>query len=221
MNQSRRFSIFLLCLGLIFLGKEATKVDANDVRGETTSADGKVFRNELFDLSVTKLDDWYAQSTKELLQHHEMSVNILADDNSYLQAVIRESLQASLPLFGFYRYASGTPTSKNAIIRGIAENISLSPGIKKGCDYLYHVKQLMTQSHIGLNFSDECLTKNINGSEFGYYNAGIIARDREIKQEYYACIKGTYAISIVQSYSSPEEKLMVDEILDTLKVECN
>lgn len=221
MNQLRKLFIFSACFSLVFANAVATKVVADETQGETVSADGKVFTNELFDLSITKPDDWYAQSTQELLQTHQIGANLVSGNNRNLQAVMKESLKTSLPLFGFYQYAPGTPTSSNANIAGVAENVSLYPGIQKGCDYLYNAKQLMAQSQIRVEFGDDCLTKNINGSEFGYYNASIYIGDREIKQKYYACIQDTHAISVVQTYFSPEEEQLVDDVLDTLEVDCN
>ncbi len=201
-------------------GKIAT-VSAQEVSGATVSVDGKVYTNELFDLSISKPEGWYAQSTQELLQMQQLGANLISGDNKNLQAVLKESLKTSLPLFSFYRYPLGTPAPSNANIAGVAENVSLYPGIKQGCDYLFHAKQIIAQSQIRIEFTDECLTKRVNNSEFGYFNASLNVGEVQIKQKYYACIQDTHAISVVQTYTTPEEAQKVDQILDTLSIKCN
>ena len=223
MNKLPKLLILLIFLGLGFIGEKTATVSAQEssISGETTSLDGTLYTNELFDLSISKPEGWYAQSTQELLQMQQLGASLISGDNQNLQATLKESLKTSLPLFSFYQYPLGSPTPSNANIAGVAENISLYPGIKQGCDYLYHAKQIIAQSQFRIEFADECLTKNVNNSEFGYFNASINLGQVEIKQRYYACVKDTHAISIVQTYTTPEESQKVDRVLDTLSLKCN
>ena len=221
MGHLRKLTILVACLSVALAGTQKATVLADEPQRETISQDGKLYTNDVFDLSISKPEDWYAQSTEELFKTQQLGAGIVSGSDRNLQALMKESLKTSFPLFGFYQYLPGSPTPTNPNISGVAENVSLYPGIKKGCDYLYSAKQLIAQSQLQLKFGDECQTANINGSEFGYYDASITFGDRQIKQRYYACIQNTHAISVIQTYFSPEEEELVNGIIDTLEVKCN
>lgn len=221
MSRLQKLLILVLCFSLGLVTKQATKVLADEISGLTVSEDNKLYRNEMFDLSISKSEEWYAQSTEELFRTQQIGSSLISGNDHNMQALMKEALKVSLPLFSFYKYPPGTPTNEtNANVSGVAENISLYPGIKKGCDYLYNVKNLMNYSQIQIKYEDDCQTKMINGSEFGYFNAVIAVGNTKLKQKYLACIKGTHAIAVIQSYDSTSEN-SVNEILNTLKVDCD
>jgi hypothetical protein len=103
---------------------------------------------------------------------------------------------------------------------GVAENISALPGIKKGCDYLYHAKQFLAKSQIKIDYEDDCHIQVINGVEMSYFNSKMKAAGNIVKQKYMACLSGDYAIAVIYTLVNKEDTSEIDNVLNTLKLQC-
>ncbi|TRX56839.1 hypothetical protein [Thalassomonas sp. M1454] len=209
------FKILLVSLSLISCDTTKTKE-----LPLTVSTDNINFSNEKFQLSITKPESWYAQNVKELIAMQQLGSDIISGDDENFKAITEAALKTSLPLFGFHEFKPGTPTSTNSSLMGIAENISVLPGIKKGCDYLYHAKKAMDQSQIKMDYEEDCHIKVINGVDISYFNSQLEVGDNIVNQRYMACISGDYAIAIVSTIVNKVDTLELDSILSTLKVQC-
>lgn len=187
----------------------------------TTSDDGIHFSNEKFKMSIIKPKSWYAQNIKELVAMQHKGKDIMSGNDENFEAIVDASLKTSLPLFGFHEFAPGTPTDNNSSLMGVAENISALPGIKSGCDYLYHTKQLIKQSQVKMEIEDECLNQEINGVKISYFNSQVAVGTNTVKQKYMACLSGDYAIAVIRTVINKENTSEIDEVLNTLKVQCN
>tara|TARA_B100000809_G_scaffold259218_1_gene303824 strand:+ start:597 stop:1256 length:660 start_codon:yes stop_codon:yes gene_type:complete len=205
-----------LSLGLI----SCSDVDTKDVAW-TTSNDDIHFSNEKFKMSIVKPKSWYAQNVKELVAMQHRGMDIMSGSDENLEAILEASLKTSLPLFGFHEFTPGTPTTTNSSLMGVAENISALPGIKSGCDYLYHAKQLIKQAQVKVEFEDECLSQEINGVNISYFNSQMAVGTNTVKQKYMACLSGDYAIAVVHTVVNKENTSEIDGVLNTLKVQCN
>lgn len=186
----------------------------------TTSDDGIHFSNAKFKMSIVKPKSWYAQNIKELMATQQKGMDVITGDDENLEALIKASLKKSLPLFGFHEFAPGTPTAYNSSLMGIAENISALPGIKSGCDYLYHAKQLIKQSQVQMEVEDNCLSQKINGVNMSYFNSKMAVGTHIVKQKYMACLSGDYAIAVVHTAVNKEDTSEIDDALNSLKVQC-
>jgi hypothetical protein len=208
--------VVFLSLSLI----SCSDVDNKEVAW-TTSDDGIHFSNEKFKMSISKPKSWYAQTVKELVATQHRGKVVMSGDDENFEAIVEASLKTSLPLFGFHEFTPGTPTTNNSSLMGVAENISALPGIKSGCDYLYHAKQLIKQSQVQMEFEDECLNQEINGVNMSYFNSQMAVGTNVVKQKYMACLSGDYAIAVVHTVVNKENTSEIDEVLNTLKVQCN
>jgi hypothetical protein len=188
-----------------------------DVSPVTVNKQGNLFVNEYFALSISKPEGWYAQSAEETIALQQRGNALVAGDDKGLQAMIEASMQSSLPLFGFFEYPPGTPRQLNPNVLGVAENIGAFPGIKTGCDYLHHVKTLISQSKAPYEFKEGCGSASIGGREFGRLDAKVKMGDNEIGQSYYAVIQAKHAVSIVQTYMNIEGKAKTDDVIESVK----
>lgn len=211
----RIFTILFVSLSLISCTTTETKELA-----WTTSTDNIHFTNEKLKLSITKPESWYAQNVKELVAMQQLGKDMMTGDDENFKAMTEAALKTSLPLFGFHEFAPGTPTTTNSSLMGVAENISVLPGIKKGCDYLYHAKQAMAQSQIKMDYEDDCHIQVINGVGMSYFNSQMKVGGNIVKQKYMACISGDYAIAVVYTLINKADTFEIDNILNTLKVQC-
>lgn len=187
----------------------------------TTTADGSKYVNEFFHLEVTKPEGWFAQDADLTLKMSQRGADLVAGDDDNMKAIVAQSLKTSFPVFGFFQHPPGAAVEVNPSIISMAENVSVLPGIKTGCDYLFHARKLFERSALKVSVKEGCQTTQINGTSFGYIDTTLIAGSREISQRYYACVQGEHALSIIQTYVDDETKRLVDDPLQTLSVACN
>ena len=186
----------------------------------TTSTDGIHYTNEKFNMRIVKPESWHAQSVAELIATQQMGARVMSGDDENFEAMVEASLASSLPLFGFHEFAPGTPTTVNSSITGVAENIAVMPGIKSGCDYLYHAKQALRQSQVDIDINDECLTEVVNGTKLSYFSTTMRFGPNTAKQKLFACLSGDYAIAIVHTLVNKDNTEEVDAILNSLTIDC-
>ena len=186
----------------------------------THSADGMTYINDFLGLQIDKPEGWYAQPPEETLKLSQRGSEVMVAENQSLKAMLAASLKSSLPLFGFFQVPPGTPNRDATSLIGMAENISGLPGIKSGCDYLSHVRQMLKSGAPHLTVRDGCSTRTIGGSTLGVIEATASAADRKVTQHYLACVKGEHAIGLVSSSMDAQGAAQLDAVLQTLKVQC-
>lgn len=216
----RKLVIFIACLTLVLIAQKTDHAVANDASSITVSTDGKVYTNQLFGMKIVKPTNWYSQKIEELIQFQKLGANLLAGDDENIRALAEESLKSSLPLFGFYQYAPGTVGKSNPNISGVAENISALPGIKNGCDYLANARQFAAQSQITINFEDDCRITQINNNNLSVMRATLEFGNVKANQKYFACIQDSHAIAVVANYYYPNEEKLIDNVVNTLDLDC-
>ena len=187
----------------------------------TKSSDGKKYQNELFRLSVEKPESWYSQNVEEMISLQKFGNNMVSGKDKNLKAAIDASLENNIPLFSFFEFAPGTPGKLIPSLIANAENISLYPGIKNGCDYLYHTKELLGRSQANIKFGENCNQAQISGQKFGYYDAIIEIKNIKVYQKYYSCRKGKHALNFIGTYFEKSSEEKIEQILKTIKVECD
>ena len=208
--------LILSCLILISCsdkGKERSVI--------TKSDDGVTYTNEYFGLTVTKPSGWYSQSPEATMKLNKAGASMMAGDNQNMKAVFEQSLKSTVPVFAFFQSEPGAPVRTNPNVISVAENISVMPGIKTGCDYLYHARNALSHAAIKMEISPGCNTVKHGKANLGYFDLTTHLNGLDVSQRYYACVQGSHAISIIQTYFDEASKKMVDGVLDSVKVECN
>ena len=199
----------------------ASCADGNDNKDVITrTKDNVSYVNAYFELTVEKPIEWYSQDPESTMKMSKVGSTVMAGDNQNMKALIDASLKSSVPLFAFFEKMPGTPVKTNPNIVSVAENISIMPGVKSGCDYLFHARQLIENSALKLNLTEGCSTVEINESKLGFFDAHVTLNGVEIYQRYHACIKGEHAISIIQTYFDDSSKEKVDSILKSIHLKC-
>lgn len=207
----KKLVFILLALSVSSLVMAGNKSALTVQKGEN------LYVNEYLGMSVKKPDGWYSQSAEELLMLQNRGKDTLAGDDKNLKALLETSMESSLPVFGFFRYPPGTPGKLNQSVLSTAENIKMFPGVKTGCDYLHHAKQLISQGKVVYTFSKGCQEKAFGSKKLGYIDATVNFGKQKIKQRYYSTIIGHHAVSIIETYFDEESKRSVNGIVQTLK----
>ena len=93
------------------------------------------------------------------------------------------------------------------------------PGIKRGKDYHFHAKTLLESSPLAIQFPKEIFSQTIDGVEFDVMYTETSLPTGTVKQEQYATIIKGYALVLIISYTTEEEKSSLKGILGSVTFE--
>lgn len=193
----------------------SNQVFANDIGfGEIT---GDVYVNEYFNMSISVPKGWAVQSQAAIEEISDRGGDLIAGEDKNLQLAIKEAEKQTVNLFAFFKYEQGSPVEFNPSIIAVAERVTYMPGIKRGSDYLFHVKRILQAGQVRYTFPQETYTKEISGVSFDVMPAEISMGAMTVSQEYYATrIKG-YVLSFVLTYSSELEIKELTQLIDKIE----
>ena len=193
---------------------QAKKEDAFVERGE-----GNVLSSGAFGVSVAIPDAWYSMSFEELNALVDEGSDVATAGNDQLAAVVEASEKNSFNLFGVLKYETGSPVDENPNVMGMAEKIAFQPGIKRGTDYFFHVKKLMQQSSLTLEFEEEYKTRMIDGVEFDQMDLTQTINGIAMGQSYLAARNGDFMYLFIQTYISEEGQQETSAVVDKIKLD--
>lgn len=147
----------------------------------------------------------------------ERGRTLAAGDDKNLNAMINASEQKSLTLLAMFKHPPGSPVDFNPSFMCIVERIQGLPGIKKGSDYLFHVRKGLALAKLQVTFEKDIYDAPISGLEFGILETKITVGKSTIRQKYGATILKGYALSFISSYGSDEDLRIQNEIIESIK----
>ena len=122
----------------------------------------------------------------------------------------------SVNLVVAFEHPMGTPVPYNSSIMCVAERVSHMPGIKRGKDYHFHARKLLEAGALDVSFPQESSTAKIGGVDFDVMHIEISMGGLTIRQKQYAAIKKGYALSLIVSSVTDEQKESLQKILDSV-----
>jgi len=204
----------LLCLTLMACGSDTKEPEKKIGYGEMS--DG-LYLNDYFNMSIKVPEGWAIQSQAEQERLMEIGGNLVSGDDENMKAAMKESIKDSVNLFSFFRYEQGAPVDFNSSIISVAERVAHMPGITKGADYHFHVKNLLQSGQIKYEFPNEMYTEELSGKSFDIMPMQVSINGLTVYQDYYAARVNDYALVLILSYSSDAEKEELLEVLNTVK----
>lgn len=217
----------ILCVALLFSAGISGLVAAEDVKPskelgtsmdqgvdiDSGIIDGNIYKNKYFEMQMTLPEKWSVMSSKTKAMIAKVGEDVIAGDDAFKRNVIKQSLRQSANLIGISKYPMGAAVDFNPNIQVVVERVEQFPGIVKGADYLFHVKNMLKSSSADVVFPSDFYTKTISNIDFDVMDVEMNIGDKTIKQKYYASIIKEYAMGIVVSYDTPEEFDDMDKII--------
>lgn len=194
-------------------------------KGKTKKFDyGKVennkYTNSYFGLELIIPENWVVKSKEETKVITDAGKKIIASNNENLKEVIEAAEVNSAYLLHVNKYEQGAPVDYNSSFLLLSENVTSSPGVKTGADYLFHTRKLLLQTQLKFTEIDEEFKKVIiNNEEFYLMNLTMEIMGMEIKQGYYATIKNGFCVAVIISFIDEEQKTELEKMLNTLLFE--
>lgn len=186
------------------------KIDFGELKGNT-------YTNKFFKFKITKPASWIAQDDEARIGLMKQGVRTLAAGSQQLASTLEASEVNVLNMFMFSKFEIGTPGKTNPSILGVAENLKLTPGIKKGKDYLWHAKELLKKSNMQATFGKE-YTRKLGQVTFDVLELEL-ATVEKVNQKYFATVIDGYAFTIISSHVTDEELKEVEAILEKIEMD--
>ncbi len=176
------------------------------------------YSNNYLNMSIELPRDWVIQSEAQNEQILDAGTDLLANDDKNLRRILTESQKQSVILFSIFKFEQGAPVSSNPSIVSVAENVESSPGIRRGSDYNFHVKQILSQGQLDYSFQDSEYSEVLSGVEFDVLPADLRIGPALVHQDYYAARLDDYVLSFILTYVTDSESQELSEILSGLKI---
>jgi len=208
--------ILIFCMLSLFLAA-CSKPALEEIGSEEIGFgyfEGNRYFNEYFGFQINIPKAWSILDQQATDSINERGGDILVGENKNLQAAVRAAELQSVDLFAVYKFMPGAPVDSNPSITCVAEKIQHTPGIKRGSDYLFHVKKLLSSSSVEVNYTKEIYTENLDNNAFDVLETEMDFGGYKVEQLYYVSIVKEYALVIVLSYLTEAGK---SELLDVIK----
>ena len=178
--------------------------------------DGK-YVNSFFKFEITLPDGWVVQSQEQMDNLTEKGTELAFGENKFKKAVVKASLINTANLLQAFQYELGTPVDFNPNISIVAENISNTPGIKTGGDYLFHLRKMLKESLLDVEHVDENFEKETIGGRTDFYKMKVtINYLQKANQIVYATISNGFSLCIVITSNDEVQQQMLKTI-NTIK----
>lgn len=193
-----------------------SKADAGQPTNDKALKDS-VYRNNFFGFSMTLPKDWSVQGKEMQKKLNEAGRKMLAGDDKNYEAVIKASQKQESPFeFSVFKYPVGSPVDFNPSLIGSAEKVADQPGIKKGEDFLFHVRKTLEASQLKFEFQKEIHPEKLGDTDFGVMEATLSIRNMSLTQKYYCVIRKGYAITFTISYLNEADGKELAKILESV-----
>lgn len=209
----QKFFTLILLVSFFLVGcGEKPENKALDEISYGTIVDG-VYSNEYFDMSIKVPENWIVQNQASQKELMEVGSNLIAGDDANLKVIMKEAEKQTVNMFSFFKFEQGAPVGFNPSVISVAERVTNMPGIKKGSDYLFHVKKLLESGQMNHKFPEEIYSVELSGKPFDVMTMQLDVNGFIVNQKYYAARINDYVLSLIISYSSEAE---MDELKEAL-----
>jgi len=100
----------------------------------------------------------------------------------------------------------------------VAENLKGNHNIRKANDYLLLTRKTLEQENVKREYPEKTFQeKNVNGTDFSVMK--VITEDKRMafSQNYYVRIVNEFALTLIITYTTDEQRLMLEQSINTLK----
>ena len=207
-------------LGFLFLTITALGCQAQNkpIDFDYGHVENNKYVNSYFDFEITIPTDWSVQTKEQMDNLLKTGVELVAGNDSKLKYIAKVSEINLANLLAVYQYERGFAVGYNPSLMLAADNLTKTPGIKTGSDYLFEARKLLEISQFEYDYIEEEFTKEIiNGTEFYKMNTEVNYRGLNIKQIYYSTIVDIFSFNIVITFINDQQKLDLLKSINSMK----
>lgn len=203
-------------------GTSANKADLRaersaraDVPGIAKEISPNTYQNATIGLTISAPEGWYVADSELMRKIMKAGAEAAASNMSAVEKAGTEaSVERTGTIFSFSQFPPDSPVDFSAQLMGLTEDVSMMPGIKRGSDYLFHVRRSMMQSTLRPTIADGYVTRKIGGQDFDRMDASADANGQHVLQRYYAAPHKGLVFTIIQTYRNEQDLAELDKVLD-------
>ncbi len=203
-------------------GKEqATSALKQAAQSQNTyvTGDGGALHSGYFDMTLTKPAEWTLAEEKVAYELMGVGMDFVAGDDETLKREMSIAEKKNVVMFVISENPMGAAVEFNPSLMGLAENVTMSPGVVTGEDYFFHSKKLAARANVPIVYADTYTKRKIGGVEFSVMAAKVTAPGAEnVQQSYFAARHNDHIIIIIQSYATDAQRQALDEILNSMSL---
>lgn len=210
-----------IVVGLCFLGYKSGFVNRFGFWGIDSGAiEDSVYMNRYFGFKLTLPEGWSPLDRNTQEEIEKAAGQMIAANNKGLDAFINASSEDAVNMFTVFKHPLGTPVPFNPSVMCMAQKVNHFPGIKKGSDYLYHLKTVLDTLEFGpisVEYSKSTDSEELGGVDFDVLDLRVQIGNTTITQKYYARIMKGYVLSYILTYQTWDDMEELDSCLETVK----
>jgi predicted RNA-binding Zn-ribbon protein involved in translation (DUF1610 family) len=179
-----------------------------------------VYKNRYFGFEVTLPESWSPVDRDAQEKMTDMAGKMLAGNNRSLEGLLNASSEDAVSMFTVFKHPLGTPVPFNPSVVCMAQKVNHFPGIKKGSDYLYHLKTVLDTLDFGpisVEYSGSTNTEELGGVDFDVLDLRVQIGNTAITQKHYARIMKGYVLSYTLTYQAWDDMEELDSCLETVR----
>jgi len=182
------------------------------------SIENGIYDNTFFKFKLPINSEWYVLDNEEADAVYKIGNEFASGDNKSLKKKLSASQINVAKLLTVFREEPGTNITYNPSIIVNAENLNNSPQVKSVNDYLSIAKKLLNNTAMDIEYLEQKDLVKIGSQDFGFLKIENKFNGTNIIQDYYVALKKGFAVSFIMSYTNEEEKDMLYEMFNKLKI---
>jgi hypothetical protein len=174
------------------------------------------YSNKYFGLTVMLPEGWAVQDHQAQQKMMKLGGEMIAGGDKNLQALVKASEPQTVNLFAAFAHPVGAPVAFNPSIVCVAERLDQLPGIKRGSDYLFHMRRALEAGQVKVAFPKDVWSERLGGREFDVMFIEMTVGATTIRQRYYVLVHKGYALGFVASASTSDEETQLKRVMESV-----
>lgn len=180
-----------------------------------TVSDAK-FTNNHFGFEITLPSDWYVTNREEMNQLTKNTQTAVLGTGTEGEKIDLDSFELLPMLYAFKHPLTYTDGPNPSIVINAENLIGQEGTVKNSTEYLNLSKAMLTNQESTYEFSD-ITTATFGGQEFSHMLIVAEISGIQVTQAIYATLIDGFAIDIVLTYFSEEDKVELDAVMETIQ----
>jgi hypothetical protein len=202
----------LLLLTVLVSCKQSRKIPTDFDYGKT---ENNIYSNKYFDFELPVPPTWVIQNKEQVQQLQQEGRKMIAEKNKTLADEIKTSEVSTATLLVVFKNKMDSITGQfNHSFTVMAENLHGVTNIKTAEDYHKQAKKTMQKSNMQFRFPNEMYTIKLGNHEFNAMDVIVTTQGIDVHQTYYVTIEKGFALAVIASYVTDEQKKEIADILN-------
>ena len=185
-------------------------------------ADGGVaggeYTNSFFGFALPIPNGWSVAPQEALNATVKMGSEMLTESaDKRVKAALKAAEKKTHNLMLMSEHPLGAAVPFNANIIGVAELVRHTPGVKTGADYLFHMRNVLKMSNVGLQSRGEPKETQLGKRTFYHEQYYSGTTSPSVEQAYYVTVLDGYALALIVSAASQDDLPRVEATLKDLR----